>query len=656
MSVEPRIPLLLDDASNLSRGHSNWSPHRFSQNYDPTLQTDSGTERTRSGKLGVSLAQVLNIDTATDDSSDFTLPPAKRQRFEEGSSGTLLQLPLQLPKPEVKKKDRRSRIPPLIQGLHQPPPDAGLFPPITANSKHEAHAPSLQQEKELEPRLDQSKETNNDLPAQILEIAEEQTTKERQIKQPRKKNKWTKEETADLLKGVAKFGMGNWKAILSYDGYSFNGRSAIDLKDRFRTCCPEAYRRCRRGEASNSKKSKTTVQLSSDEIGATPASLEEESNRGEPTELETPKPKSARSHRLNPEELAELGIEGPFSKKRRRERRVWTEDEDAALLKGLNIHGLQWAQIRNDSELGLQHRLPTDLRDRVRNRWPEKYKDAGRTIRPKDIPRPLQRAGKAPEQPKPDVSSSPHSEQQPVTPPENDQSEPEKSVLTKETPTRINRVQPPPPPLKLLNAPIPDPFAGDFPELGSFDEMVPASPITLDRSIFDWVNQNITQASTSNPAPQQHPSIPTNSLTIPPTTNFSDVSLNGFDSLHINPLVTLNKPYKNFGSNAFFPLVTPPSLQNSTFAASAVYNNTTSNNIPNMLSAGLPSMNPGHTSAASAKKASAGAGTAAGANANAGALNLPPPAEVLAGFWDMDTRGESHASATGPLLWDDLLN
>ncbi|KAF2452549.1 hypothetical protein BDY21DRAFT_258490, partial [Lineolata rhizophorae] len=49
-----------------------------------------------------------------------------------------------------------------------------------------------------------------------------------------KRNKWTEEETACLLKGVARFGIGSWKKILSHADYSFNGRSAIDLKDRFR--------------------------------------------------------------------------------------------------------------------------------------------------------------------------------------------------------------------------------------------------------------------------------------------------------------------------------------------------------------------------------------------------------------------------------------
>jgi hypothetical protein len=47
------------------------------------------------------------------------------------------------------------------------------------------------------------------------------------------RNKWTEEETADLLRGVAKFGIGNWKKILQFSDYHFNGRTAVDLKDRY---------------------------------------------------------------------------------------------------------------------------------------------------------------------------------------------------------------------------------------------------------------------------------------------------------------------------------------------------------------------------------------------------------------------------------------
>ncbi|KAF2727350.1 hypothetical protein EJ04DRAFT_389381, partial [Polyplosphaeria fusca] len=50
----------------------------------------------------------------------------------------------------------------------------------------------------------------------------------------RKRNKWSEQETQDLLRGVSKFGIGNWKKILQCPEFAFNQRTTVDLKDRFR--------------------------------------------------------------------------------------------------------------------------------------------------------------------------------------------------------------------------------------------------------------------------------------------------------------------------------------------------------------------------------------------------------------------------------------
>ncbi|KAF2274466.1 uncharacterized protein EI97DRAFT_345332, partial [Westerdykella ornata] len=50
----------------------------------------------------------------------------------------------------------------------------------------------------------------------------------------RKRNKWTAQETKDLLTGVSLFGVGKWKKILDCEDFHFNNRTAVDLKDRFR--------------------------------------------------------------------------------------------------------------------------------------------------------------------------------------------------------------------------------------------------------------------------------------------------------------------------------------------------------------------------------------------------------------------------------------
>lgn len=45
--------------------------------------------------------------------------------------------------------------------------------------------------------------------------------------------KWTDEETAALLRGVVKCGIGNWTAILAQPELKFNKRTASNLKDRY---------------------------------------------------------------------------------------------------------------------------------------------------------------------------------------------------------------------------------------------------------------------------------------------------------------------------------------------------------------------------------------------------------------------------------------
>jgi hypothetical protein len=45
-------------------------------------------------------------------------------------------------------------------------------------------------------------------------------------------------------------------------------------------------------------------------------------------------------------------------------------------LKGVTRHGFQWTAIHDDPELDLAHRRATDLRDRIRNKFPDGYKHA----------------------------------------------------------------------------------------------------------------------------------------------------------------------------------------------------------------------------------------------------------------------------------------
>ncbi|KAF9647230.1 hypothetical protein BDM02DRAFT_2733890 [Thelephora ganbajun] len=154
-------------------------------------------------------------------------------------------------------------------------------------------------------------------------------------KRPRKK--WTHEETQNLVRGCNKWGVGNWKAILKDPELVFDNRSPVDLKDRFRTYFPDAYKQ----HYPNAK-----THLSS----RIRASL--------------PDGKSL------------------FEKTRSKKRRPFTEEEDRALRAGYEKHGTLWAQIVKDPIFQEQKRRSTDLRDRFRNAFPDLYEAAGYKPRP----------------------------------------------------------------------------------------------------------------------------------------------------------------------------------------------------------------------------------------------------------------------------------
>jgi hypothetical protein len=52
--------------------------------------------------------------------------------------------------------------------------------------------------------------------------------------QQRKRRRWTVEEEEALMEGVMRYGSGNWKKILASAGESLAGRTAVDLKDKWR--------------------------------------------------------------------------------------------------------------------------------------------------------------------------------------------------------------------------------------------------------------------------------------------------------------------------------------------------------------------------------------------------------------------------------------
>ncbi|THH15864.1 hypothetical protein EW146_g4682 [Bondarzewia mesenterica] len=146
------------------------------------------------------------------------------------------------------------------------------------------------------------------------------------------RKKWTEEETRMLVEGCNRHGVGNWKAILHDSSLRFDHRSPVDLKDRFRTYFPDAYKQ----HYPNAK-----THLSSKVRSALPDGS------------------------------------SIFEKTRSKKRRPFTEDEDRALKAGYDKHGTVWATIVKDPIFQEQNRRSTDLRDRFRNAFPDLYQAAG---------------------------------------------------------------------------------------------------------------------------------------------------------------------------------------------------------------------------------------------------------------------------------------
>ena len=142
---------------------------------------------------------------------------------------------------------------------------------------------------------------------------------------------WTEDETRNLMEGCKRHGVGNWKKILTDPSFQFNCRTAVDLKDRFRTSFPEEYSRLY---------------------------------------------PNARTHKVKGKASNSAGGP-PLIKVSRKERRAFTADEDERLLQGFLKHGPAWSKIQRDQMLVLGDRRSTDLRDRFRNAYPERYTAAG---------------------------------------------------------------------------------------------------------------------------------------------------------------------------------------------------------------------------------------------------------------------------------------
>src|SRR5690606_30553155 len=115
--------------------------------------------------------------------------------------------------------------------------------------------------------------------------------------------------------------------ILEDPSFTFNDRSAGDLKDRFRTCCPEELRNKDPEKDTSSNPEGTTKApehkaksglLSENILLSTDKEASEQPSSVTPTVEDFIKPKKSRAHRKKVKDLAEMGIRGPFRQSHRR--------------------------------------------------------------------------------------------------------------------------------------------------------------------------------------------------------------------------------------------------------------------------------------------------------------------------------------------------
>ncbi len=305
---------------------------------------------------------------------------------------------VQLPKPPKKQKSAQQVVPPIIAGLHEPPPDAAVFPPITSASFGDDESFALGAWKDLigsghDDRLVLSSAVDADVD---VEPSIPPKPKRRPMK-PRRK--WTEEETNCLLIGVSRHGVGRWTSILEDPDFEFNGRTAGDLKDRFRTCCPAELQQTAPEEpsacgdpvpaAAPEGNAGPKIGMHLEDIlqptGDDTADNDGTSPSAAPDSDAAPKRRKPRAHRKNLEDLAELGIHGPFEKSHRRRRRPFTKQDDEEILDGLDRYGPSWTRIQRDPKYHLSSRQPTDLRDRVRNKYPDVYTNIEKANLPREV-------------------------------------------------------------------------------------------------------------------------------------------------------------------------------------------------------------------------------------------------------------------------------
>ncbi|KAF2104716.1 hypothetical protein NA57DRAFT_51524 [Rhizodiscina lignyota] len=558
----------------------------------PTLSTITNPP-SKPVKSAVPLAEVLNEE----DSRSPNLAPhqpasSRRSSVSSGnarkrrklSNAAPVSLPtasvsaagpgLTLPKPQprVNKEGRRNRIPPVISGLHDPPEDAVLLPSIAASTvdrdwigtlpskasrrtqgerQHEPAVPIPETAEDETPRDKENLQPNSSTTEDVVSKPQElektpgspvnATAKsKKRAKTSKGYRRWTEQEGEDLVAGVKNFGIGAWKRILNHPQYHFNDRTAVDLKDRFRRCFPEEYRKA--GEQlADERATKDTdsppVSVTKSTNGATAVSTEITTNSTtEAQEAQANKSSKKPGTKIS-EQVTSSSAEPAFERKIERRGRVkFTQEEDDAILRGFMKYGPKWHKIQSDPDLKLDNRSRTDLRDRFRNKYPEEFKAGGRKKPSTDENLTLvatefssnekakesETASSAPLLARKDTLTSEGADIPPTTTPA------DPAVVTSAAQTASR----PAPILQALHSTshlhLPTIDFDGFPDFEASDD-IGHEPITLRRDIFDYVPPHTNSISQhgNQAAPALVNAVLDNSIA------------HSLDALHMNPLLML---------------------------------------------------------------------------------------------------------------------
>lgn len=203
--------------------------------------------------------------------------------------------------------------------------------------------------------------------------------------------------------------------------------------------------------------------------------------------------------------------------------------------------------MKNDPDFSFAGRHPTDLRDRFRNRFPDKYAEAGYKIKLKD------HAGER----NPSSTEANRDEESSGQPTQQLARLPATDDTTQGAKARARRIGAEPE----ISRPAGTssalrPLITTFPELSLTDEGFPdfqpdedRSPITLNRNIFQWADAN----PASSVAPGQ--------VALQSHDFFGVHPMSGIEQLHVNPLATTLNPAKTSQHQGYLVTPTLPGAQ-----------------------------------------------------------------------------------------------